>query len=271
MKDQKYLFPLSIQLTLPEDYRSAREFKEQLSLLQEFGFSAVELNIERPEDVDQRDLVEFLDQYGLSFTMFASGVSAKALGLSLSHEDPQVRRKTVEKSRQFIEFAQKMEVGIIVGFLQGGPAQDVEGARRRFRETLAEIAPYAQKRRVALIIETVNRYISSVTVSLENTYELIKEYRGEYVRMLPDTFHMNIEEADMYSALKRCAPFYDSIHYSDNNRFCPGLGAIDFKALTRFLVEIGYMGGIAIEAEIKKSFAEDLKESMAYLQPILEG
>ena len=271
MSDKKYLFPLSIQLTLPDDYHANGEFKEQLALLQEFGFSGVELNIADPDTVDREDIVEFLQGYGLSMTMFASGLSAKTFGLSLSHEDREIRIKTVEKSREFIDFAQSMDVGIIVGFLQGGPSPDIDVSRERFRETLAEIAPYAQEKKVPFIIETVNRYISSVTNTLENTYRLIEEYKGTYIRILPDTFHMNIEEADMYEALKRYAPYYDSIHYSDNNRLSPGLGVIDFEKLTRFLVDIDYKGGIAIEAEIKESFAEDLKASMAYLAPILQS
>ncbi len=270
MSDKKYLFPLSIQLTLPDDYHAYGEFKEQLALLQEFGFSGVELNIADPVTVECEDMVEFLRGYGLRMTMFASGLSAKTFGLSLSHEDREIRKKTVEKSREFIDFAQNMDVGIIVGFLQGGVAADIDGSRERFRDTLAEIAPYAQEKKVPFIIETVNRYISSVTNTLENTYRLIEEYKGAYIRILPDTFHMNIEEADMYEALKKYAPYYDSIHYSDNNRLSPGLGAIDFEKLTRFLVDIGYKGGIAIEAEIKESFAEDLKASMAYLTPMLQ-
>jgi sugar phosphate isomerase/epimerase len=271
MTDKNYLFPLSIQLALPDDYHSHSGFKEQLSLLQEFGFSGVELNIADPGGVDCDDMAHFLQGYGLRMTMFASGLTAKTFGLSLSHRDREVRKKTIAKSREFIDFAGKMDVGIIVGFLQGEPVTDIEASRKRFEESLDEIAPYAQEKRVPFIVETVNRYISSVTNTLENTHRLIEKYRGRYVRILPDTFHMNIEEADMYRALEEFAPYYDSIHYSDNNRLSPGLGAFDFEKLTRFLVDIGYKGGIAIEAEIKESFADDLRTSMKYLIPILQS
>ncbi len=271
MTDKRYLFPLSIQLTLPDDYQSHTGFKEQLSLLQEFGFTGVELNIADPGSADCDDISDFLRSYGLRMTMFASGLTAKTFGLSLSHRDGEVRKKTIAKSREFIDFARIMDVGIIVGFLQGEPATDTEESRKRFQESLDKIAPYAQEKKVPFIVETVNRYISSVTNTLENTHRLIQKFRGEYVRILPDTFHMSIEEPDMYQALKEYAPFYDSIHYSDNNRLSPGLGAFDFEKLTRFLVDIGYNGGIAIEAEIKESFAEDLKASMKYLVPILQS
>ncbi len=43
---RSYLFPLSIQITLPKNYRSNEGFRERLSLLQEFYFSGVKLNIE---------------------------------------------------------------------------------------------------------------------------------------------------------------------------------------------------------------------------------
>lgn len=70
MSDKKYLFPLSIQLTLPDDHHAYGEFKEQLALLQEFGFSGVELNIADPQTVEPKDMVDFLRGYGLSMTMF---------------------------------------------------------------------------------------------------------------------------------------------------------------------------------------------------------
>ena len=73
----------------------------------------------------------------------------------------------------------------------------------------------------------------------------------------------------MTGSLTKHRALYDSLHISDNNRFFPGLGAIDFFAILRFLKESGYTGGIAIEGNLQHSFQADLKASMSVLRPML--
>ena len=270
MNEKRYSFPLAIQVRLPEDYRTNQAFGRQLGLLADYGFRGVELNIARPAETDPADILSFLNEAGLELTVFASGLTAKTLGLSLSHQDEDVRRRSVEQCLRLLDFCGRLGVGIIVGFLQGGVMDDVQGARDRFRWSLDEVAPHAEECRVPFVLEAVNRYISSVANSLAGTYELIRDHAGPYVRMLPDTFHMNIEERDLIGALKEFAPHFDSVHLSDNNRLCPGLGAIDFERIIDALRQMGYNGGVAIEAEIEESFEKDLERSMRYLAPILE-
>ena len=269
MKEHQYYFPLSIQLTLPEDFRGDKEFRKNLSLLQNYGFFGIELNIARPELIDKKDLNSFLKEYGLKFTMFASGAAARASNLSLSHNNPDVREDAVEKCIKIINFSAKMEAGVILGFFKGGPSRKVDRAREFFMESLEQISPYAWNKKVPILVEATNRYESAVANSLEDTYELIEYWENRFIRMLPDTFHMNIEESNMYEALRKYAHCYDSLHISDNNRYFPGLGAIDFAEIIRFLKELDYKGGIAIEGNIKNSFIDDLEASMSYLAPIL--
>ena len=269
MKEHKYHYPLSIQLTLPEDFREDAEFRKNLSLLQNYGFFGIELNIARPELINKEDLNTFLKEYGLKFTMFASGAAAKAFNLSLSHNNLEVRKAAVQKCIEIIDFSAKMEAGVILGFFKGGPSRNADRVRAFFSESLGHIAPYAWNKKVPLLVESTNRYESAVANNLADTYELIKYWESRYLRLLPDTFHMNIEESNMYEALRKYAHCYDSLHISDNNRYFPGLGAIDFAEIIRFLKELDYKGGIAIEGNIKNSFIEDLEASMSYLAPIL--
>lgn len=264
------IFPLSIQLILPEAYRKDEHFHQVLEFLQQHGFSGVELNIVRLEQVDPQELKDFLNQFDLKMTMFASGAATKALGLSLSSDDVDLRDRSIAGCVKFIEFAGRFDAGVIVGFLKGGPAQDREKARRAFQESLRVIAPRAQKLQVPVLIEATNRYEAAVANSLDDTFELIAAAGGNpFIKMLPDTFHMNIEERDQFAALARHAAFYDSFHISDNNRHFPGFGAIRFDRIVDFLKDMGYRGGIAIEGNIKENLLSDIRETMKYLEPIL--
>jgi sugar phosphate isomerase/epimerase len=254
---------------LPERYREDEEFQKNLRTLQDFGFHGVELNIADPDKADFTDIQLFLQDFGLTMTMFASGLTAKLQHLSLSSDDSEVRRHSVEKCREMIDFVEGTGAGIIVGFLKGAVAQEVQRAREAFAESLEQISLHTADKKVSILIEATNRYESSVANSLEDPVKLIKDLRNPFMRILPDTFHMNIEEADGFAALEKYADYYDSIHISDNTRYFPGFGAIRFDKLIQFLKTQNYHGGLAIEGNIKETFVEDVKTSMDYLMPLL--
>ena len=59
---------------------------------------------------------------------------------------------------------------------------------------------------------------------------------------------------------------YQNLHISDNNRFFPGLGAIDFHAVLRLLQGLRYQGTITIEGRVRANWADDVSFSCDYLE-----
>lgn len=262
-------FRLCIQTALPQNYRDNHPFIADLRVLRELGFYGVELNIADPGEADFADIRDFLGDYDLRFTNFATGLTAKKHALSLSSADSSVRQRSVAYCKAIIDQVSGSVDGIIVGFLKGPAVTDADEARKRFADALAAIAPHAQSNRVRVLVEATNRYESSVANSLAETAQLVRELNNPFVRLLPDTFHMNIEEADGPAALKRCAGLYDSVHISDNNRYFPGFGALRFDEIIATLKDIGFEGPLGIEGNIKNSFSEDVRASAAYLAPLV--
>jgi sugar phosphate isomerase/epimerase len=82
---------------------------------------------------------------------------------------------------------------------------------------------------------------------------------------------MNIEEADMLGTLKKSFARFRSLHLSDNNRHFPGFGAIDFGRIIACLRESGYQGRLAVEGNVRNDILGDLRVTMKYLAPLLEG
>jgi len=257
MREAEYAFPLAIQTTLPRDYQD-RPFLRQLELLRKFGFSGVELNIVQPERVDPAALVALLAGFDLKMTMFATGGTAKPEGLSLSSLDDEVRQASVQRCTEFVDFAHEMGAGVIVGYLKGGVSAEPARARECFVDSLTSVEPHVRAREVPLLIEATNRYESAVANALADTADLIRGFDNPYLRILPDTFHMNIEERSLFGSLIAQRGLYDSVHLSDNNRLFPGLGALDFRSILRFLSDSGFEGGVAIEGNVRESFEQDL-------------
>lgn len=269
-------YSLSFQTLLPDDFERNTAFSSLLATLQDLGFWGVELNMSDPDRFEPGAVCRFLRRFDLELSMLATGVTAKGLQLSLSHADEDMRKRSVEKCRQMIEWAASTQgvastkTGVILGFMKGGVAPDAVEARARFARSLSEIIPHAERRSVAVLVEATNRYESSIANSLEDTARLLDGFGPGSAQMLPDTFHMNIEEADMRESLRAHLDRFTSLHLSDNNRFFPGFGAIDFGGLLEFLKRIGYQGRLAIEGNVRGSVESDLRASTARLRPFLE-
>jgi D-psicose/D-tagatose/L-ribulose 3-epimerase len=266
LDQSRYPYPLAVQIVLPADYARNADFQADLDLLSMLDFAGVELNIARPETVEVADVRRFLDDYGLAFTQFASGLSAKTKGLSLTSADKGVWQHAVDFCRQMIDRLEGSGTGIIVGFLKGGPDEDRQRAEARLTEALTQIAPHAEEHRVRVLIEATNRYESAVANDLAATDRLIRAFEGPYFGFLPDTFHMNIEEPESIAAsLKRWAGRYGALHLSDNNRRFPGFGTIDFAAVFKALEETGFAGTVAIEGICPGNFQEEIRVAADHL------
>lgn len=266
---RRYRYYLAIQTLLPADYRKDPEFAADLGALEKLGFDGVELNIRDPESIDPEDLKSFLGGFGLGLSMFATGGTAKALNLSLAAADEAARREAVRRTEGFLEFASRFGAGIIAGFLKGPLAHNTEEHRLQLRKSIAELAPTAARLKTPFQIEAINRFESPLGRSLDEAWDLVGEAANEYTWILPDTWHMNIEESNMEAAMVRYRGRYGSFHLSDNNRFFPGFGAIDFKRVVGVLDACGYAGKLAIEGNVRGSFREDVEISMRFLDPIL--
>jgi sugar phosphate isomerase/epimerase len=267
----RYRYPLSLQTVLPDDYSRNKDFGSLLELLRELGFWGVELNLGDSKDHDFEAVQRFLGQFGLEFSMLATGLTARRLGLSLSDSNEVARSRAVEKCREMIAWVRNPQTGVILGLIKGGPSPEPEIARRQFALSLAELVPTAKARKVAILVEATNRYETAVANTVADAVGLIGKHGVECAQVLPDTFHMNIEEADLPGALRANRDCFRSLHLSDNNRYYPGFGAIDFGRIVACLAEIGYQGRLAIEGNTRVDLRSDLRATMKHLAPLLEG
>ena len=267
MKRYRYFF--AIQTRLPEDYAQDAEFRRNLEALQQLGFDGIELNIRDPDAVEPHRLKAYLGEFGLTLSMFASGLTAKTFQLSLCTADEARRKESVRRSARFLEYAHEFGAGVIVGFLKGTPQDAGPAARDLLAASIQELAPAAERLGTPLLLEAVNRYETPVGNSLADTWDIARRGGSTFVQILPDTFHMNIEEVDMGQALVSHQACFTSLHLSDNTRRFPGFGAIDFSRVIGILDGMGYQGKLAIEGNVRTSFVEDVEVAMKCLGPLL--
>ncbi|HYL80955.1 MAG TPA: sugar phosphate isomerase/epimerase family protein, partial [Candidatus Acidoferrum sp.] len=221
------------------------------------------------ETAEPARLKTYLGGFGLALSMFASGLTAKTYQLSLATADEARRKEAIRRTRYFLEFAHEFGGGMIAGLLKGAPQENDPGARERLAASVLDLTPVADRLKTPLLIEAVNRYESPVGHSLADTWDIARRAGSPFVQILPDTFHMNIEEVNMEQALTEHRSCFSSLHLSDNTRHFPGFGALDFGKIITTLDKLNYQGKLAIEGNVRTSFTADVEVAMQRLGPLL--
>ena len=257
-------FPLGVQFTLSSE-DDCPAFRNRLRAIRKLGYSVIELNIEDLETADFSMIKDCLSESGLSMSNLATGATAKFEGLSLSTSDSAIRTRSIERTRKMIEVASFYSAGMIIGILKGGPTEEREPARERIIDSLNQVTDLAEEKGVLILLEAINHHQTVVANTILETSEIIKEVGSEALAILPDTYHMNIEEASLLGSLQEHLKDFQTIHLSDDNRRFPGFGGIDFPGLFRYLVNANYQGYLTLEGNTPQGFEVDLAQAAEYL------
>ncbi|RLC37581.1 MAG: hypothetical protein DRH33_05670 [Candidatus Nealsonbacteria bacterium] len=102
-------------------------------------------------------------------------------------------------------------------------------------------------KRINLALEPINRFQEDFFNSILDCKEYLDRIKFSNVKMMIDSFHMNIEDVDMWGNIRQAKNYIIHVHYSDSNRLAPGMGHFNFVKMTEVLKEINYSGYISAE------------------------
>jgi len=111
---------------------------------------------------------------------------------------------------------------------------------------LKEIYARSEQLSVRLALEPLNRFETYFLNRADQALALAAEV-GPNCGVCLDAFHMNIEETDMFAALRKARGRLFDFHVADNNRLAAGMGALDWPRIVRTLRDIGYDGALTNE------------------------
>jgi sugar phosphate isomerase/epimerase len=151
------------------------------------------------------------------------------------------------------------------------PPRTPEQDREVLVEGLAELGAHAAQAGAVLLFEPLNRYEDHMVNTVAGAADLIAAAGSPAVRILADTYHMNIEEDDLCGALRSVADALGAIHLSDSNRHQPGTGHVPFASIVATLREIGFDGVLSVECRLRGEPAEAVRECGEYLRGVVDG
>ena len=250
---------------------STADFKI-LSKVKEYGYDVVEIAVEDKELIDFVKLKNQCKSLGLAISI--SG--AFGMERDISSENPEFRSKGLSYIKDCLDIANYMESPIFGGPLYSavGKTRLVSNEQKREErmwclENLSLATKYAREKGVKLALEPLNRFKTDMINTVDQALELINEVNDEYLQLLLDTFHNNIEEKSIPDAIRKIGKQLLHIQGNENDRGIPGTGHVDWIGIHQALIDIGYEGSIVIETFGAPS--KELARAASIWRPLAES
>ncbi|MER9454132.1 sugar phosphate isomerase/epimerase [Mesorhizobium sp. M0478] len=239
------------------------DLERTLANTKEAGFDLIEFSYLDPANVDVGGLARRIADLKLGV---AISIGLPADG-DISSADKAVAARGVKILNETIALTRDLGGQKIGGILSTSHGLQTQAPTRdqwnRSAGTLAKVAETAKAAGVTLNLEIVNRFESNLLNTASQGLAFIADTGSDNIFLHLDTFHMNIEEADVGLAIRHAADKIGYVHIGESHRGFLGTGNIDFAAIFDALTAIGYRDDLSFESFSSKIVDENLSRKTA--------
>jgi sugar phosphate isomerase/epimerase len=228
---------------------------EKATLLRSWGYKGISVFASHADWSDEKmdELLHLEDNTGVvpCEFLFMSPAAGK-----LMSDDARERTATKALYIQAAEVCAKLgaitEIEYILGPQDPLPLFDIykqmtPQQEDAFVSIYRDIAQTVVGTKAAVLLEGINRYESPYMNSIVDCARVVSKVGLKETGILPDFFHMSIEETNIEDAIATVADVIRHVHLGDNNRCTPGSGSIDWELGLKALKVAGYGGFINLE------------------------
>lgn len=194
--------------------------------------------------------------------------TAKELGLEISanlgpprdkdisSKDPAIREAGIKFLCDIMHQMVKIDSKILIGALYNCWPYDFvdldkEGLWNRSVESMKIVGDEADRLGITLALEVLNRFETILVTDCAEGIKYCKDVNRKSVKLLLDTFHMNIEEDNLPDAIRQAGDLLAHLHVGEGNRKLPGMGHLPWAEIGKALRDIGYNGMVVTEPFMK--------------------
>lgn len=237
------------------------------------GYDGVELALSDAAQAQPQRIRRALDEYGLELPAISTGRVFAERKVWFTHPDRAIREEAVETVTGLAglaaQFGAMVNVGRARGYVHEGESR--ETAVERFLECMGECARAAARLGVEIVLEPVNRYETNFINSVPEALEMLARLGMPNVGVMPDVFHMNIEDVSIEGSFRQANDRVRYVHFADSNRLAPGKGHLDFPGIVGALREIGYDGYVTAEILPHPDPDTAAADAIAFLRGVVPG
>ena len=224
-----------------------------LDFIKEVGFDSVDINLRNTE----YDFAKTLRKKAEKLNLILTGGGSLPKGKEIISPEKQKRDEAIQYIKSLIEKTYELGANLYHGLYYATPGLFTgKGPSKEEFEYAAtglkEIAGFAKKYGISLGLEPANRYETYMINTVADSLKMLDAIDEPNVGLLLDTYHMNIEEKDLYASIVSAKDKISHFHVNENDRGTPGTGHIPWNEVFRALKEVKYNNIITIE-----SFVDD--------------
>lgn len=271
--------------------------KKYISRVKELDFDILEISCAMLKNISREELTELKKMAEDAGVILTAGYGPNAQE-NLASADPEIVRNAVSF---YTDILKKLEL-LNIHTLGGGIYSywPVDYTRRidkaadwaRSVENVRKVGKIAGECGVDYCLEVLNRFEGYLLNTCAECRQFVEEVDVDAVKIMLDTFHMNIEEDSMVEAILLAGDKLGHFHVGENNRRLPGKGGLPWYEIGSALRSIGYDGNVVMEPFVKsggtvgsdikvwrdlsrgaseKQLDEDAANSVAYLRYVFSG
>lgn len=258
--------------------------------LRRIGADGMDLSIleGQTESMLKTDVKGILANEGLTIPV----ATAQYVAMDLSHCDEAKRQAAIDHTKRCIDVtaAAGCDRMLVAPSAVISRPQTYFTTRQedfaRSADSIRQAAEYAKACGVMLLIEPINRYRVSLIRTVGEGLELVEAVGMPNVHLVPDVWHMHMEEDEgVCAGILQAGTHLKCLHIGDNTRKAPGHGYMDWRAILQALYQIGFDGPLSYEPVFlgyngglvgkdeayTELFAEHLRVGISYLHGIMEA
>lgn len=217
-----------------------------IARLAKYGYKSIEISGE-PTIYDSKHVRGLLDHYGLNCW---GAVTLMIDRRNMQSSDEAKRAASVQYVKDVITFVHELD-GQIVTLVPGTvgkivPDSTPENEWKWLVEGTKEIYEHSEKLGIRVGVEPLNRFESYLITRAEQALALCDAV-GPNLGVTLDAFHINIEESDLFEAIRLVGDKLVDFHVADNNRMPAGYGDYNWTKVVEVLNSINYQGALTAE------------------------
>lgn len=176
---------------------------------------------------------------------------------NLASADPAVAQNAKTFFIELLRRLEKLDIHTIGGGIYSywpvdySKPIDKEGDWARSVKNVREVGRVAQDCGVDYCLEVLNRFEGYLLNTAAEGVEFVRQVDLPSVKVMLDTFHMNIEEDSMGGAIRQAKGLLGHFHTGECNRRVPGKGRMPWREIGDALRDIGYDGLVCMEPFVR--------------------
>jgi D-psicose/D-tagatose/L-ribulose 3-epimerase len=213
------------------------------------GFDGVEIPVFDGTVDHYKSIRRELDNLGLKCTT----VTIVTPETSPISPEESIRKAALDRLKWAIDCNQALGAENMVGPFHSPLAvftgvPPTEDEKKRAADVLRPAAEYAEKAKVQLCIEYLNRFECYFLTTAADAVSLVHRVNHPNFKTMFDTFHAHIEEKSQAGPIFQVSPVLGHVHISENDRGTPGTGQVRWDEAFQAIKGTGYDGWLVIEA-----------------------